>query len=133
MAGVNDGIYRITLDGRQILTAASGSNVVLLPEQSGQQEWQVQRADNETWVIRQANSPRFLGFDGEPETFERVQVLPRPREWRITDGPEPGTFTLGVPDNQLTLGLHPALIYPPLLALSPIFGEDRGWSFESIE
>ncbi len=133
MAGVQDGIYRITLDGRQILTAVGGSNVVLLADRSGQQEWQVQQADNETWLIRQANSPRFLGFGGEPETFGRVQVLEQPREWRITNGAQAGTFAIGVPDNELTVGLHPALIYPPLIALSPIFGEDRGWSFESVE
>ncbi|EIV91275.1 hypothetical protein FraQA3DRAFT_0710 [Frankia sp. QA3] len=130
---MNDGIYRITLDGRQILTAAGGDNLVLLPERTSRQEWQVQRTDNETWVIRRGDSSQFLGFDGDPDTFERVRLFGQPREWRIIDGPRPGTFTIGVPNNELTLGLHPALIFPPLVALSPVFNEDNGWSFESVD
>lgn len=35
MAGVDGGIYWITRDGRRILTAAGGRNVILLSEQSG--------------------------------------------------------------------------------------------------
>ncbi|MCM3923737.1 hypothetical protein ND748_18955 [Frankia sp. AiPs1] len=132
MPGVNDSVYRITLDGRQFLTAAGGGNAVLLPERTDRQAWEVQQTEKETWVIRPANSSSFLGFDGEPDTFERVRVFGQPSEWRIIDGPQSGTYTIGVPDSGLTLGLHPALVFPPLIALSPVFGEDKGWSFESI-
>ncbi|WP_308205027.1 hypothetical protein [Frankia tisae] len=75
MAGVQDGIYRITLDGRQVLTGAAADNVVLLPEHAGRQEWQFQQAGSETWVIRRADSSQFLGFDGKPDTFERARTF----------------------------------------------------------
>ncbi len=64
---------------------------------------------------------------------QRVRVSGQPSEWRIIDGPQSGTFTIGAPDSGLTLGLHPALVFPPLIALSPSFGEDKGWSLEKID
>ncbi|WP_462188208.1 MULTISPECIES: hypothetical protein [unclassified Frankia] len=134
MASVIDGIYRISIAGQQTLTDVGGGNLVLLPDGDGDgQVWQVQRADDDTYTIRKPSGGAFVGFDGDPDAFERVRVLPEPREWKIAAGPQSGTFTIGVPDNELTLGLHPALIYPPLVALSPIFSEDRGWIFEGVE
>ncbi|WP_230204875.1 RICIN domain-containing protein [Parafrankia elaeagni] len=130
---VVDGIYRISINGEQLLTNTGNGPTVLLPENGRGQEWEIQNTGNGTYTIRNASSPEFLGFEGEPDTFEPVRPRPEPREWRIEEGPRPGTFNIAVVDNnELTLGLHPALIYPPLIALSPIFREDRGWNLQPV-
>lgn len=72
------------------------------------------------------------GYDGDPDRFEPARPFPEPREWRIERGPNPETIIIGLVNDELTLGLHPALIYPPMVALSPIFGLDRGWTFEQV-
>jgi hypothetical protein len=134
VSGIADGVYRISIDGRDNLTLTSPdrNNIFLLPGEGPGQEWEIKRAGdgNGTYTIRRAADPLFVGFEGDPDVFERVRPLPEPREWRITEGPRPGTFTIGVVDNPLTLGLHPALIFPPLVALSPVFDEDRGWALQ---
>lgn len=130
---VVDGIYRIGIDNEHLLTIEGKNPVRLLPQNGRGQEWEVKSIGNGTYTIRGAEGQEFLGFDGAPDTFEPVRPCPEAREWRIEPGPRPGTFTIGVVDDQsLTLGLHPALIYPPLIALSPIFREDRGWALEKI-
>ncbi|KQC38088.1 hypothetical protein [Frankia sp. ACN1ag] len=137
MGKIADGVYRIRIDGRENLTLSSPdrNNIFLLPGEGPGQEWEIQQTGNgsngnNTYTIRQASAPLFVGFDGSPDVFERVRPLPEAREWRIVDGPRPGTVTIGVVENDLTLGLHPALIFPPLVALSPVFDEDRGWSLQ---
>jgi hypothetical protein len=132
MASVSDGTYCISIDGRQFLTALSESHVVVVPDDSGRQMWQVRRADNGGYTIRQDTTDLYLGYEGEPDTFERVRLLPDRREWNITDGPEEGTVTIAAPggDEPLTLGLHPALIFPPMVALSPAQRQDRGWTLQ---
>lgn len=39
-----------------------------------------------------------------------MRPFPEPREWRIEQGPNPGTIIIGLVNDELTLGLHPALI-----------------------
>ncbi|WP_163552732.1 hypothetical protein [Candidatus Frankia alpina] len=137
MGKIADGVYRIRIDGRDNLTLSSPdrNNIFLLPGEGPGQEWEIRQSGNgqngdSTYTIRQTSAPLFVGFEGSPDVFERVRPLPEPREWRITDGPRPGTVNIGVVENELTLGLHPALIFPPMVALSPVFGEDRGWALE---
>jgi hypothetical protein len=136
---IADGMYRISIDGRENLTLSSPdrNNIFLLPGDAPGQEWEIRNTGNgsngnSTYTIRRSADPLFVGFDGDPDVFERVRPLPEPREWRITEGPRPGTFTIGVVENELTLGLHPALIFPPLVALSPMFREDRGWALQPV-
>ncbi len=135
MSAISDGVYRISIDGRDNLTLSSpdNRNLFLLPGEGPGQDWEIRNSGNgsngdSTYTIRRASGPQFVGFKGEPDVFERVLPQPEPHEWRISEGPRPGTFTIGVVDNELTLGLHPALIFPPLVALSPVFAEDRGWA-----
>jgi hypothetical protein len=120
MASVSDGTYRISINGQQFLTALNERMVVLLPDDS-RQLWQVRRTDNGGYTIRQDTTGLYLSYEGEPDTFESVQLLPDRREWNITDGPDEGTVTIAAPggDEPLTLGLSPTLIFPPMVALSP--------------
>lgn len=131
MGSVSDGTYRISIHGQQFLTTL-GKRVVLLPDDSGAQLWQVRRTDNGGYTIGQDTNDLYLGYEGEPNTFEPVQLLPDRREWNITDGPDDGTVTIVAPggDEPLTLGLSPILIYPPMVALSPAYGQDRGWTLQ---
>lgn len=120
MVNVSDGTYRISIYGRQFLTAEN-RRVVVLPDDSGQQLWQVRRSDNGGYTIRRDTTDLYLSYEGEPNTFEPVRLLPDRREWSITDGPEEGTVTIAAPGGEepLTLGLSPILIFPPMVALSP--------------
>lgn len=133
VATVTDGVYRIGLDNNQFLTAEGRDRSVILPENGRGQEWEVRRTDNDTYTIQQTSDQLFLGFDGDPDTFELVRPFPQPREWRIEQGPRPGSFVIGAVDSDLTVGLHPALIYPPMVALSPIFRQDQGWKFQAVD
>ena len=129
MASVSDGTYRISINGQQFLTADDG-RAVLLPGDGDGQVWQIRRTDKGGYTIRQDNADRYLSYEGKPNVFEPVQLLPDQREWNITDGPDKGTVTIAAPggDESLTLGLHPALIFPPMVALSPPQQQDRGWT-----
>jgi hypothetical protein len=140
VGSIADGVYRISIDGRDNLRLSSPdrNNILLLPGEGPGQVWEIRNSGNGgngngTYTIRRTSDPLFVGYDGDPDVFERVRPLPEPREWRITEGPRPGTFTIGVVDNELTLGLHPALIFPPLVALSPAFAEDRGWALQPAD
>jgi hypothetical protein len=134
MASVSDGTYRISIDGRQFLTVLDwvDKNTVVLTADPGQQLWQVRRTANGGYTIRQDATDLYLGYEGQPDTFERVRLLPDQREWNITDGPEEGTVTIAAPGGgePLTLGLSPALVYPPMVALSPAQRQDRGWTLQ---
>jgi hypothetical protein len=133
MASVSDGTYRISINRQQFLTAESQYRpVVLVPDDSGQQLWQVRRSDNGGYTIRQDNTGLCLSYEGEPNTFEPVRLLPDQREWNITDGPDKGTVTIAalVGEEPLTLGLSPALIFPPMVALSPAQRQDQGWTLQ---
>lgn len=129
MASVSDDTYHISIDNQQFLTVLSEDMVVLVPD-SKRQSWQVRRTGNGGYTIRQDTSDLYLGYEGEPDTFEAVRLLPDRREWNITDGPEEGTFTIAAPggDEPLTLGLSPVLIFPPMVALSPTQRQDLGWT-----
>jgi hypothetical protein len=131
MASVSDGTYRISIYGQQFLTADDG-RVVLLPDDGGGQVWQIRRTDKGGYTIQQGNADRYLSYEGEPNVFEPVQLLPDQRQWNITDGPDEGTVTIAAPggDEPLTLGLSPILIYPPMVALSPPQRQDRGWTLQ---
>jgi hypothetical protein len=133
MASVSDGTYRISINGQQFLTVLSERMVILIPDDAGRQLWQVRRTDNGGYTIRQDTTDLYLGYEGEPDTFEPVRLLPDRREWNITDGPDEGTVTIAAPGGgePLTLGLSPALIYPPMVALSPAQRQDRGWTLQS--
>jgi hypothetical protein len=130
MASVSDGTYRISLYGRQFLTGKDmGHPIVLLPDEG--QVWQIRRTDKGGYTIQ--GSRGYLSYEGEPDVFEPVRLLPDQQEWNITDGPEEGTVTIAAAggDPPLTLGLSPILIFPPMVALSPPQRQDRGWTLES--
>ena len=130
MANVADGNYRISIYGQQFVTAEN-SRVVLLPDNGGaEQVWQIRRTGSGDYTIRQNTADLHLGYEGEPDPFEPIQVLPERREWNITDGPEEGTVTIAAPGAPLTLGLSPLLIHPPMVALSPPDQRDRGWTLQ---
>jgi hypothetical protein len=93
MASVSDGTYRISINGQQFLTALNERMVALVPDDSGRQLWQVRRTDNGGYTIRQDAADFYLGYEGEPDTFEPVRLLPDRREWKITDGPAEGTVS----------------------------------------
>ncbi|MGB9140082.1 MAG: hypothetical protein WCB73_23185, partial [Pseudonocardiaceae bacterium] len=120
MANVPDGTYRISLYRQQFLTA-EGGRVVLFPYGIGLQVWQIRRTDKGGYTIRQPDADGCLSYEGEPDVFEPVRLLPDEREWNITDGPDADTVTIATPgsDPPLTLGLSPILIFPPMVALSP--------------
>ena len=129
---ISDGIYRISLDRQQFLTGIhTGGPVVLLPDAAGQ-VWRIRRTDKGGYTIRLGNVDRYLSYEGEPDVFEPVRLLPDQREWDVTDGPEEeeGTVTIAAAGSALTLGLSPILIYPPMVALSPPQRQDRGWTLE---
>jgi hypothetical protein len=131
MASVSDGTYRISLYGQQFLTGTEPDRpVLLLPDDAAGQVWQIRRTDKGGYTIRQGNADRYLSYQGEPDVFEPVRLLPDQREWSITDGPEEGTVTIAAAGSALTLGLSPILIYPPWVALSPPQRQDRGWTLE---
>ncbi|WP_107248156.1 hypothetical protein [Carbonactinospora thermoautotrophica] len=100
---------------------------MLLSDENGEQTWEVRRTSSGTYTIRQGSSGPFVGYEGDPDGIQPVRLLPDRREWEITDGPRPGTLTVAAPgsDGPLTLGLYPARIYPPMVALSPTFAEDQ--------
>ena len=134
MTSLSDGTYRISLYGRQFLTGTEPDRpVVLLPDDGEGQVWQIRRTDKGGYTIRQGNADRYLSYEGEPDVFEPVRLLPDQREWNITDGPEEDTVTIAAAgsDQPLTLGLSPILVYPPMVALSPPQRQDRGWTLES--
>jgi hypothetical protein len=81
MASVSDGTYRISINGQQFLTVLSERMVVLIPDDAGRQLWQVRRTDNGGYTIRQDTTDLYLGYEGEPDTFEPVRLLPDRREW----------------------------------------------------
>ncbi|EFC81930.1 RICIN domain-containing protein [Parafrankia sp. EUN1f] len=130
---ISDGIYRISLDGQQNITSNGRGPAVLLPENGRGQEWEIKGSGDGRYTIRNASAQEFLGFDGAPDPFEPVQAFPQARTWRIDEGPRPGSVVIGVTENDLlTLGLHPALIFPPMIALSPVFRQDRGWQLQQV-
>jgi hypothetical protein len=130
MASVSDGTYRISLYGRQFLTGIEPDRpVLLLPDDAEGQVWQIRRTDKGGYTIRLGDADRYLSYEGEPDVFEPVRLLPDQREWDVIDGPEEGTVTIAA-GVRLTLGLSPILIYPPMVALSPPQRQDRGWTLQ---
>ncbi|MDG4856847.1 hypothetical protein P8605_01505 [Streptomyces sp. T-3] len=134
MGNLTDGIYRIGVESMEAYLAnPEDTYLVLARGWDEAQIFEVQCTNGDNYTIRQASSDLYLGYEGVPDTFERVALRSDRREWKITDGPTPGTFTIAALGSHLTLGLHPALVYPPLIALSPMFSEDRGWTFETAK
>lgn len=131
MADISDGTYRISIYGQQFLTAQDG-RVVLLPGEDRGQLWQIRCTDKGIYTIRQDNAGGYVSYEGEPDPYEPVRLLPDQRQWKITDGPEEGTVTIAAPgdDEPLTLGLSPILIFPPWVALSPPRRQDRPWTLQ---
>jgi hypothetical protein len=75
-----------------------------------------------------------VGFEGDPDPNEPARGYPEPREWRLTAGEAPDTFTIGVPGTELRLAQSPLRIFPPFVALTPPFiPEYQTWTFRSVE
>jgi hypothetical protein len=60
MAGVSDDTYSISINGQQFLTALDERRVVLLPDGSERQLWQVRRTDKGGYTIRLDTTDRDL-------------------------------------------------------------------------
>jgi hypothetical protein len=70
-------------------------------------------------AIGRPDAARYLSCANDPaQPFELVAIFDQPRTWTIAGGGAEGTFTIGVPGTDLTLGLSPLLIYPPMVAMS---------------
>lgn len=70
----------------------------------------------------------------DPDPNEPARGYPEPREWQLTAGEAPDTFTIGVPGTELRLAQSPLRIFPPFVALTPPFiPEYQTWTFRSVE
>lgn len=141
MATMTDGLYRISLIHSLFLTGAAGTpiasimSITLLPsdetnaETNAQQRWEIRRTEGGDYTIRHANTGQYASYDTDPSLpFRAVRLSTQQCTWTIADGPEENTVTLGAPGTDLTLGLSPLAVYPPLVALSPRYEQDRGWT-----
>ncbi|MEV0119787.1 hypothetical protein AB0H77_42130 [Streptomyces sp. NPDC050844] len=135
MASLSDGTYHISVDDQMFITRRERFDLALASESSETAKLEVRRTESGTYTITLDSTPLHLSFVGEPEVFKRVVLGPEPREWNISAGPGEGTFTIAAigSSERLTLGIHPALINPPMIGLSPDFGEDRGWNFHEAK
>ncbi|WP_330334382.1 hypothetical protein OHS33_34625 [Streptomyces sp. NBC_00536] len=144
MGSVPDGVYHIKFNGDQFLTVGEEGAVTLLPARDDRQKFEVRRTPGGNYAISKASSiwpSPFVCYDGAPATpYEgarlRVRVSDFPTcEWKITEGSQPGTFTIVVAgDGQpLTVGIAPIAIFPPFLQLTSGSDEDLGWTFEEAK
>ncbi|MFJ9851421.1 RICIN domain-containing protein [Streptomyces sp. NPDC101150] len=137
MAGISDGVYRIEFTHGQRLTAWEthpGSPVVLLPPGGGaSQEWRVVGDGNGGHSIGIPDAPAFVSYEGEPGLRGSSLLLPEPRAWKLSPGPEPDTFFIGVDGEPMRLGPSPLRIYPQRLALGPECDEPyQAWGFRKF-
>ena len=124
-----EGVYRISIDGRSFLTAADQDRVVVLDEdEQNAQRWEIGRSDGGQFTIRPTDTGLYLSCSDPAQPFELAGMSAQPYTWAIADAPTAGAVTIGAPGTDLTLGLSPLLIYPPMVAVSPPYEMDRGWT-----
>ncbi|WP_329468365.1 hypothetical protein [Streptomyces sp. NBC_01431] len=144
MGTVPDGIYHIKLGDQQFLTIGQEGAVTLVPAQDEGQTFEVRCTRGDNYAISRSSSiwpSPFVCYDGAPAApYDGARVRLRvsdfpPCEWKITQGPQPGTLTIAVAgDGQpLTIGIAPMTIYPPFLQLTSSSGKDLGWTFEDAK
>lgn len=105
MGSVPDGTYHIKFNNDQFLTVGEEGAVTLLPAQDQGQTFEVRRTREDNYAISKSSriwpSP-FVCYDGAPAApYEGTRVRVRvsdfpPCEWKITQGAQPGTFTIVV-------------------------------------
>jgi hypothetical protein len=129
MTHIGEGVYRISIDGRSFLTVDDQDRVVLLDEEEqNAQRWEIGRTAGGQYTIRQPDTGRYLSCSDPAQPFELVGMSAQEHTWTIADGPTAGAVTIGAPGTDLTLGLSPLLIYPPMVAVSPPYDMDGGWT-----
>ncbi|MFF9477181.1 hypothetical protein ACF1E9_31795 [Streptomyces roseolus] len=145
MGTLSSGVYRIftgTAGPEAQYLTASEEGVTVAPKGAAperEQEFSVEVREDGLAAIQ---SParlfpsRSLSYR-EPEKGERV-VLGRlsdfpTREWKITEGSKPGTFTIAVAGDEqsLVVALSSRSIFPPQLELAP--SDEEGWTFELVQ
>lgn len=134
MADLPKGLYRIAFTNEQLLTTLGsepGAPLVLLPPDSGlTQTWQVQSNGNGNGTHTISAHGQHVSYDGDPDMHEPALLLPKPREWRLIAGEEPDTYSIGVVDAHMRLGLSLLRIFPPRVALAPEYGDQfQAWTF----
>jgi hypothetical protein len=137
MTFLPDGIYQIAFTGEQLLSAPEigpGAPLMLLPDGGpGVQEWEVLRADDDTYTISARGARLYVSYDGEPDMHELAILLPERRSWRLLPGAEPDTYSVNVLDAPMRLGLSLLRIFPPRVALAPEYGDPyQAWTFKNI-
>ncbi|MEV7753754.1 hypothetical protein [Streptomyces griseofuscus] len=145
MGTLSFGVYRIFTGSAgpeaRYLTAGE-DGVTVLPSGAAparEQEFSVEvREDGRAAVQIPARlfPSRSLSYK-EPEKGQRVILGPMSdfptREWKITEGLQPGTFTIGVVGDGQSLVMVPSskAVFPPEVELAP--SDEGGWTFERIE
>ena len=140
MVTVTEGVYRISLDNQLFLTVTFDNRLGLLPaDSSNLNNWEIRRSDKGNYTIKRAGIDQYAGYGDTAEPFEPIRLSTQPCEWTITDGDgdRENAVVIGVPASvtkgeELTLGIAPMRIYPPLVALSPLYPLDRPWTLQPV-
>ena len=139
MVTVTEGVYRISLDNQLFLTVTFDNRLGLLPANSSNlNNWEIRRSDKGNYTIKRAGMTSMPGTATRPSPLNPSTCLPS-LEWTITDGDgdRENAVVIGVPASvtkgeELTLGIAPMRIYPPLVALSPLYPLDRPWTMQPV-
>ena len=132
MANVSDGVYRITLFDRPAFLGESLRDTLALVGKAEALSWEIRRADgSDQYTLRVAGTDRFVGYSSDsPLPMAMVVLGPHQRRWALRGGPAEDTVMIAAAGTDLTFGLAPVMVYPPLLALSPPYDRDLPWTLE---
>ncbi|MFD7937196.1 hypothetical protein ACFV4T_22150 [Streptomyces sp. NPDC059755] len=137
MAALTNGLYQILFTNEQLLTAPDArpnAPLMLLPQEGGlHQEWKVTSKGGDAYTISLPDGLMHVSYDGEPDMHEPALLRVEPREWNLIPGQEPDTYQIAVVDAPMRLGLSLLRIYPPRIALAPVYGDQyQAWIFKNI-